>query len=340
MRSIITNPIKLFAFIVILLSLILLIGCQFHCPDIYFDREALGKIYNQYHDEISYTSAFINFDYYKYNLIFHQLGFWISALLFVIIFKINNFKKFLELKIFNNKKLIYIWINILYLIGGFLYFTVYKIHYNFVEPLDIYEDYIIQVILLGGIIYYSIFNYLTYITFNTNIKRNLYKYSWIFLLILLILTLIKTFTMKFIFISILLDFCYVMLFIYIIQALRYLRNKEQIETPEDSKELIPKYDIFIYFLIAAAFTLISFMPVKIYSWDEILLILIAQAIYTLPVIFALIINFVVKKFKIQNESKRKVIKKIVNILSNIYIVFILVLIITVYILINTVFVNW
>ena len=52
MRSIITNPIKLFAFIVILLSLILLIGCQFHCPDIYLDREALGNIYNQYQDEI------------------------------------------------------------------------------------------------------------------------------------------------------------------------------------------------------------------------------------------------------------------------------------------------
>ncbi len=170
MRSIITNPIKLFAFIVILLSLILLISCQFHCPDIYFDREVLGKIYNQYHDEISYTSAFINFKYYKYNLIFHQLGFWISALLFVIIFKINNFKKFLELKIFNNKKLIYLWINILYLIGGSLYIVLHKNNYQFLEPLSIYSD-IVNILFLMGIIYYSVINYLTYITFNTNIRR-------------------------------------------------------------------------------------------------------------------------------------------------------------------------
>ena len=179
MRSIIENPIKLFTLFVILLSIVLLIGCQFHCPDIYTNRATLEKLYNEYHNKIAYEYMFVNYDYYKYNLIFHQWGLCLSVLLFALIFKVNNFKRFLELRIFNNKKLIYLWINIIYIIGFFLYFFVYKNnnYYIYTYSINNYVNYITQVIFLIGIIYYSITNYLTYITFNTNIKSNLYKYS-------------------------------------------------------------------------------------------------------------------------------------------------------------------
>ena len=323
MRSIIENPIKLFTLFVILLSIVLLIGCQFHCPDIYTNRATLEKLYNEYHNKIAYEYMFVNYDYYKYNLIFHRLGFGISVLLFTLMFKVNNFKRFLELRIFNNKKLIYLWINIIYIIGGFLYFIVYKNNQNFLEPLKIYDDYIAELILFGGIIYYSITNYLTYITFNTNKKNNLYKYSWFILFILLIATVRKLLTMKFIFINILLDFCYVILFVYIIRSLIYMRDKEPQESTAEGQELISKNDIFMYFLIAVTYTLISLPLPEISDFEALYTILIIQTIYSLPAIIAPMINFAVKKFKIRDEKKLKVIKKVFNIISFIYMILML-----------------
>ena len=328
MRSIIENPIKLFTLFVILLSIVLLIGCQFHCPDIYLNREAVHQVVNENIEGIRPyffidIKNFINYDYYKYNLIFHQWGLCLSVLLFALIFKVNNFERFLELRIFNNKKLIYLWINIIYIIGGFLYFIVYKNNQNFLEPLKIYDDYIAELILFGGIIYYSITNYLTYITFNTNIKSNLYKYSWYFVLLIMVFSLLWTLTMKFLFINILLDFCYVMLFIYIIRSLIYMRDKEPQESTAEGQELISKNDIFMYFLIAVTYTLI-FLPLsEISDFEALYAILIIQTIYSLPAIIAPMINFAVKTFKIRDEKKLKVIKKVFNILSFIYMILML-----------------
>ena len=327
MRSIITNPIKLFSFIVILLSLILLIGCQFHCPDIYTNREVVHQVVNEHlkgirpYFFIEDIKNFINYDYYKYNLIFHQWGFWISALLFTIIFKISYFKKFLELKIFNNKKLIYLWINIIYIIGGILYIIIYKNHYNYIYTytysINKYVNYITQVIFLLGIIYYSITNYLTYITFNTNIKSKLCKYSWYFVFLIMVFSLLWTFTMKFIFINILLDFCYVIWIIYILCLLKYIQNKQKKEVEQD-EDLISKNNIFIYFMISVTYIIISFMyTYDIYDFEAVILI---QAIYALPAIIALIINFTVKKFKIQNEKGIKITKILFNIFTAMYLI--------------------
>ena len=331
MRSLKENPIKLFSFIVILLSLILLIGCQFHCPDIYTNREVVHQVVNEHlkgirpYFFIEDIKNFINYDYYKYNLIFHQWGFWISALLFTIIFKISNFKKFLELKIFNNKKLIYLWINIIYIIGGILYFIIYKNHYNYTYTytysINKYVNYITQVIFLLGIIYYSITNYLTYITFNTNIKSKLCKYSWYFIFLIMVFSLLWTYTMKFIFINILLDFCYVLWIIYIVCSLKYIQNKKQKEEVEQDEDLISKNDIFMYFMISVTYIIISFMYIdEIYNFVEFLGLIIIQTIYALPAIIALIINFAVKKFKIQNEKGIKITKIIYNIFTAIYLI--------------------
>ena len=334
MRSIIENPIKLFTLFVILLSIALLIGCQFHCPDIYLNREAVHQVVNENIEGIRPyffidIKNFINYDYYKYNLIFHQWGLCLSVLLFALIFKVNNFERFLELRIFNNKKLIYLWINIIYIIGFFLYFFVYKNNYYYIYTYSInnYVNYITQVIFLIGIIYYSITNYLTYITFNTNIKSNLYKYSWYFVLLIMVFSLLWTLTMKFLFINILLDFCYVMLFIYIIRSLIYMRDKEPQESTAEGQELISKNDIFMYFLIAVTYTLI-FLPLsEISDFEALYAILIIQTIYSLPAIIAPMINFAVKKFKIRDEKKLKVIKKVFNIISFIYMLLMLGLVI-------------
>ena len=123
MRSIITNPIKLFALIVILLCLILLIGCQFHCPDIYLNRELFRKLYDEGHRYHSYD-MFYNKSYYFYNSIFQLWGFGLTALVFTLIFKITEFKKFKELKLFNNKFFAYFWVNISYYFLTILYVNV------------------------------------------------------------------------------------------------------------------------------------------------------------------------------------------------------------------------
>ena len=322
MRSIITNPIKLFAFIVILLSLILLIGCQFHCPDIYLNRELVEKLYDEGQRYYSFNMYF-NKSYYFYNSIFQLWSFGLTALIFTLIFKITEFKKFKELKLFNNKFFAYFWVNISYYFLTILYVNVlYDDYSQYIENFEIDSPdflglFFIFLFFLIGIAYYPIANLLTYITLNTNIKRNFYNFVWIILFITLLASLIFSFVQHYTKQNILLDFIYIVWFVYIINSLRFLKDKKQEIFENKNKYLISKGDILIYIIIAIfCSTLTFFLSKTKYSPIKVIL---TDFTYLIPAILAIIINLIIKYCNI-NERRIKIIKVIFNIFALIYIV--------------------
>ena len=323
MRSIIKNPIKLFAFIVILLSLILLIGCQFHCPDIYLNRELVEKLYNEEQCYYSFNMYF-NKSYYFYNSIFQLWSFGLTALIFSLIFKIIEFKKFKALNLFNNKFFAYFWVNISYLILIILYGNVldntdslYVECYKCTSPLCCARLGDVIILIYITAVYYPIINLLTYITLNTNIKRNFYNFLWIILFISLLASLIFSFIQHYTKQNILLDFIYIVWFVYIINSLRFLKDKKQETVENKNKYIISKGDILIYIILAIFCSILTFFLSKTkYSPIKVIL---TDFTYLIPAILAIIINLIIKYCNI-NERRIKIIKVIFNIFALIYIV--------------------
>ncbi len=324
MRSIITNPIKLFSLIIILLSLILLIGCQFHCPDIYLNRELVEELYDEGQRHYSFNMYF-NKSYYFYNSIFQLWGFGLTALIFTLIFKITEFKKFKVLKLFNNKFFAYCWVNISYFIliilyGNVLYNTdsLYVECYKCTSPLCCARLGDVIILIYITAVYYPIINLLTYITLNTNIKKsNFYNFLWIILFISLLASLIFSFIQHYTKQNILLDFIYIVWFVYIINSIRFIKNKKTEIIENQNKYIISKGDILIYIIIAIFCSILTFLLSKT-KYSPIRVILM-DLTYLIPAISAIIINLIIKYCNI-NEKKIKTIKVIFNIFTVPYII--------------------
>ncbi len=83
----------------------------------------------------------------------------------------------------------------------------------------------------------------------------------------------------------------------------------------DGKYVISKKTIIIYLIISLIYLVISYM------WKaEFMGAIVFELFFALPAIIALIINFTVKKFKIQNEKGIKITRIIYNIFTVIYLI--------------------
>ena len=229
------NPIKIFGILVVILSLVLLFNCHFHYPDYYTNRELADNIAQtvapkEVNEAVKHL---LNPQYKFYNTLFQIWGYIVAAFSFTLIFRIKKFKDFKAINVFNKKLFVYLWINVSYLIWGVLHSVAYitdieKYVYNGAADslgLPLFE--LVYIIALIIALYAPVLNVLSFITFNTKIKRIFYNFIWGIIFFFWAIMTIYSFNEKFSCIHIVLDFIYLTWFVFIIYAIGYNRNKRK-----------------------------------------------------------------------------------------------------------------
>ena len=227
------SPIKLFGLIAILLSLVLLFSCHFHFPNFYTNQELADKIAQTVApSEVSEAvKHLLNSKYDIFNGIFQIWGWIVTLLIFSACFKVNDFRKFKELTVLNRKLFVYLWINISYLIWSFAFVSSYMIDlekyvYNgAADSMGIPLFEMISVLTFIGIIYYPAINLLSFVTFNTKIKRLFYNFLWAIAFLFWAILALNSLALKFTYFHLILDLYYFIWFIFIIYAMGFTKNK-------------------------------------------------------------------------------------------------------------------
>ena len=232
--SFIHNPIIIFGIIVIILTLLLFFGCRFSLPDFYINRDSAFQIVQTVPPSDSFLAVehLLNPKYKIFNFIFQSWSWVITLFVFSLIFRIKTFKNFKELNFLNNKWFVYLWINLSFFLWSFIYVSGYmnnleKYVYNSAaDSMSIPLFEMIGTIIFIGIIYFPLINILSFITFNTKIKRNLYYFIWICILLFNILLIVHCFNWKFTYLNIILCFYYFIWLIFSIYAIGFIKNKQ------------------------------------------------------------------------------------------------------------------
>ena len=232
------SPVKIFGLAVIILSLVLLYGCQFHIPDYYTNKVMADEIAQTVPpDEVSKAvEHLVNKKYFIFNTIFQLWGICISAFLFTLIFKINEFKRLKNIRILNNKLFVYLWINLIYPIWAFCYTNLYmqditKYVYNgAADSLGIPFFTTIGMIISFGIIYYPSVNLLAFLTYNTKINRWIYNLFWGAFFALWLMFTLECAGYIFTYATPLLFLIYLIWFMLIIYAIGYKKKCKNLKT--------------------------------------------------------------------------------------------------------------
>ena len=228
------NPIKLFGLLSLGVALLLFVGFHFTFPEYFTNKEMADQIIQDIHitDKVKALVPFINPLYYIYNYMCHIFACLIALFIFSIIFKLNKFSSFKNIKIFSNKLFLYIWVNFSYVIYGICsYFflvadsesPVYRQYPDHAETFA----YVVICILpfLVAIFYYPIMNFLLSLTYNMQIKNKFTLYSWFLCLLILIFAIILGINSYFIYIYILVYLYYILWFVIILYSIRYITCK-------------------------------------------------------------------------------------------------------------------
>lgn len=229
------SPIKIFGIIVVILSLALLFSCNFHYPDYYTNRELADNIAQtvapkEVNEAVKHL---LNPQYKFYNILFQIWGYFVAAFSFTLIFRIKEFKDFKAINVFNKKLFVYLWINISYLIWGILRSTAYitdlgqYVYNGNADSLGLPLFELVCIIAVIIALYAPTVNILSFITFNTKIKRTFYNFIWGIIFYFWVVATIDSFNEKFICIQIVLDFIYLTWFTFIVYAIGYNRNKQK-----------------------------------------------------------------------------------------------------------------
>lgn len=231
--SLLKNPIFIFALLLLFLTIIIIYKTGFSFPDYYTNRELADKLAQAVsRDEVQQIiKHLINPNYKIDNFLYQSWGWFLTIFLFVIIFRIKNFSDFKNLRVYNNKIFVYSWINLSYIvfsvfiiISNMIDLMKYVYHWSadsFSIPLFI----MLSVVVFSAIIYYPLVNILSYITYNTKIKRLFYQIIWGIGFAIISLLMIVTTCSKFTYINIILDFYYLVWLIFIVYSINYIKNK-------------------------------------------------------------------------------------------------------------------
>lgn len=227
------NPIYIFALLLLFLTVIVIFKTGFSFPEYYTNRELADKLAQAVtRDEVQQTiKHLINPNYKIDNFLYQSWGWVLTIFLFVIIFRIKNFSDFKNLRIYNNKIFVYSWINLSYIvfsvfiiISTMIDLMQYVYHWSadsFSIPLFIMSS----IVVFSAIIYYPLINILSYITYNTKIKRLFYQIIWGMGFAIILLLMIVTTCSKFTYINIILDFYYLVWLILIVYSISYMKHK-------------------------------------------------------------------------------------------------------------------
>lgn len=231
-KSYLKNPIAIFSFVTVLLTLALLIGTHFTLPDFYTDRDMAYQLAQINPDAVrASTKGLENFVFKLYNFIFQVWGWSFVLAILSAVFKINTFGEFKNIPILKNKYFIYLWFNLSYIIYAICYIPVYMadlekfVYYRYADSMGIPFFGILFAFVFLAAAYYPAVNLLIWVTYNTKIKRKFYSFLYILGMLGVSLNAIGLFFMKFSYFILVLNlihFINIMLFLY---SIRYLKEK-------------------------------------------------------------------------------------------------------------------
>lgn len=232
------NPIIVFGILFFLSSLILLLCTHFNLPDYYTNRQLALDVANTVavSEVSSATVGYENINYKIYNPIFQLWGIFGILLLFTLIFKINKFKKIFNIKYFEHKSIIYLFANLNYIIYAVCLMPVYmrdldKFVYNMsADSMGIPFLGMLFSLIFFALIYYPVVNFLLYVTYNTDIKSKFYNFIYILSAIWLIVDWYGILTMKFSYLTIILNLIYLTWFTLIIYSYKKITAKRKLVT--------------------------------------------------------------------------------------------------------------
>ncbi len=227
------NPMILFGIVTLILGLILLFETNFKTPDFYIDYDAANKLIDM-QDEIQadkMLKQLENKNYKIFNSIFHGFSLSLIFLLISIVFKTKTINELFNINLMKNKKFIYPWINISYI----LYTICWLGHYmrnleNYVYPsnadsIGIPLFFTFLTMAYMALIYYPGVNILFFITYNTKICGRIYSFIFILGFFYYIQVLIYTLFTKFSFWTFWLQLYLIITFLLIFSALQTLKEK-------------------------------------------------------------------------------------------------------------------
>lgn len=229
----------IFSTLSVILGLIILISTHFSfkLPDYYTNRDLAFEA-AQISDRakaIVEVAKYENKLHGIYNFLFQLFGWTLSCAIFSLIFKIKSFNKIKNLDLFRNRKFIFSWINLSYILYCFCWVSAYmldleKYVYNtYADSMGIPFFTTIFTLAMLAVIYYIGANSLYLIIFNTKIKSRFYSFILIMLMIYSLITTFAGSCLIFSFWHVGLNLFSITWIMLILTALQVLKEKRQIE---------------------------------------------------------------------------------------------------------------
>lgn len=166
-----------------------------------------------------------------YNTIFQILGWLVSLLLFVLLFKVKNFTDLMNIKVFESKKFIFLWINVMWVLYAFCFVqadmsnTGNSIYYIAAQSdTGVIFKYLSSIFLIG-LIYYPLVDIVFFLIYKTNFKLRILDISLIFGALIIVWNAVSVFQMKFTFDHLFLNLYNFVWFLLILYSLKYVKEK-------------------------------------------------------------------------------------------------------------------
>ena len=199
-KKFINSPFYLMLFFIISLSLVLLIINGLKLPEYYINKGIAWQFMQTLPINSQQAEAMQKLNP-RYNLINSLFKIWawlVSFSIVIVVTKIKTWSDFKNLPIIENKKFIYVWINISFILFAIsaLISTMNDLS-KYVYPsgtdsIGIALFFMIGFMVMIAIIYYPLINLLFFIIYNTKITNKFYSFVCILGIFFIILSIILT----------------------------------------------------------------------------------------------------------------------------------------------------
>lgn len=229
------NPIIIFGLGALSFALILFLFFGFKMPDYFTDIDMANQIIGNIDitDKTKALKPFINTSFYICNYINHIFAWLIALFIFSVIYKINTFSDFKNIKMFSNILFLYIWVNFSYVIYGICsyYLSIADmkspVYMQYPDHLETFVYIFICIFpFLVAIFYYPIMNFLLSLTYNMQIKNKFLKYFWILCLLVLIFVSLLHINSYFTYLYIVVYLYYIFWFVIISYSINHVNCRK------------------------------------------------------------------------------------------------------------------
>lgn len=231
-RRMLKNPISIFFIAGLFVTFVLACCTNMQAPDFYTNRALAERIAQEvsYEQTFEATEHLINPYYGLFNGLYQIWAWLLIIFAFCLIFRVNNFMRFSELKVLNRKLFAYLWVNLSYLIFAYCFLNAFmtdiaKFVYNgSQDSFGIPYVSMCLFLIMFAIIYYPFANFLVFITYNTKVRRIFYNFLWFISLLIILFFALICYDFNFSVPCFGLDACMLVWFIFSIYAIGYKKS--------------------------------------------------------------------------------------------------------------------